>query len=58
MTDQIPIEHLPNPHNEGYLRTKRDRLGHALHHQGLDFDGEMLRAEPKLKGARRRGDGE
>ena len=45
VTDQIPIEHLPNPHNEGYLRAKRDRLGHTLHHQGLDFDEEMLRRE-------------
>ena len=45
VTDQIPIEHLPNPHNEGYLRAKRDRLGHTLHHQGLAFDEEMLRDE-------------
>jgi 3,4-dihydroxy 2-butanone 4-phosphate synthase/GTP cyclohydrolase II len=36
---------MPNPHNEAYLRAKRDRLGHTLHHQGLDFDEEMLRSE-------------
>ena len=47
VTDQIPIEHLPNPHNEAYLRAKRDRLGHILHHQGLDFDEEMLHEERK-----------
>jgi 3,4-dihydroxy 2-butanone 4-phosphate synthase/GTP cyclohydrolase II len=35
VTDQIPIEHAPNPHNEAYLRTKRDKMGHTLHHQGL-----------------------
>jgi 3,4-dihydroxy 2-butanone 4-phosphate synthase/GTP cyclohydrolase II len=45
VTDQIPIQHVPNPHNEAYLRAKRDRLGHTLHHQGLDFDQEMLRVE-------------
>ena len=48
VTDQIPIQHVPNPHNEAYLRAKRDRLGHTLHHQGLDFDEEMLRSEQQL----------
>jgi len=43
--DQIPIQHVPNPHNEAYLRAKRDRLGHTLHHQGLALDEEMLRDE-------------
>jgi len=42
---QIPIEHMPNPHNEAYLRAKADRMGHMLHHQGLNVDGEMLREE-------------
>jgi len=42
---QIPIVHAPNPHNEAYLRTKRDRLGHTLHHQGLALDEEMLHDE-------------
>jgi 3,4-dihydroxy 2-butanone 4-phosphate synthase/GTP cyclohydrolase II len=45
VTDQIPIEHVPNPHNEAYLRAKRDRMGHTLHHQGLAFDEEMLADE-------------
>jgi len=45
VTDQIPIQHVPNPHNEAYLRAKRDRLGHTLHHQGLALDEEMLREE-------------
>ena len=45
VADQIPIEHIPNPHNEAYLRAKRDRLGHTLHHQGLALDEEMLREE-------------
>jgi 3,4-dihydroxy 2-butanone 4-phosphate synthase/GTP cyclohydrolase II len=45
VTDQIPIQPMPNPHNEAYLRAKRDRLGHTLHHQGLALDEEMLQAE-------------
>jgi 3,4-dihydroxy 2-butanone 4-phosphate synthase/GTP cyclohydrolase II len=45
VSDQIPIRSVPNPHNEAYLRAKRDRMGHALHHQGLPLDEEMLRAE-------------
>ena len=40
--DQVPIEHAPTEHNRGYLRTKRDRLGHVLHHQGLALDEEMV----------------
>jgi 3,4-dihydroxy 2-butanone 4-phosphate synthase/GTP cyclohydrolase II len=42
---QVPILHPPNPHNEAYLRTKRDRLGHAIHHQALALDDEMLLEE-------------
>src|SRR6202142_592320 len=42
---QIPIEHAPNEHNEVYLRTKAQRMGHTLHHQGLNLDEEMLQSE-------------
>ena len=28
VTAQLPLAVAPNPHNTGYLRTKRDRLGH------------------------------
>ncbi|HET9720601.1 MAG TPA: bifunctional 3,4-dihydroxy-2-butanone-4-phosphate synthase/GTP cyclohydrolase II [Solirubrobacteraceae bacterium] len=45
VTDQIPIQHMPNPHNEAYLRAKRDKMGHILHHQGLALDEEMLNEE-------------
>jgi 3,4-dihydroxy 2-butanone 4-phosphate synthase/GTP cyclohydrolase II len=45
VTDQIPIQHQPNPHNEAYLRAKAERLGHMLHHQGLALDEEMLESE-------------
>jgi 3,4-dihydroxy 2-butanone 4-phosphate synthase/GTP cyclohydrolase II len=47
VTDQVPIVHASNPHNEVYLNTKRDKMGHTLpvHHQGLSLDEEMLHDE-------------
>ncbi len=45
VTDQLPIEHMPNQHNEAYLRAKREKLGHTLHHQGLALDEEMIHHE-------------
>jgi 3,4-dihydroxy 2-butanone 4-phosphate synthase/GTP cyclohydrolase II len=45
VTGQIPIESEPNPNNAAYLRAKRDKLGHTLHHQGLDLDAELLHSE-------------
>jgi 3,4-dihydroxy 2-butanone 4-phosphate synthase/GTP cyclohydrolase II len=45
VTDQIPIEQVPGEHNRDYLRVKRDRLGHTLHHQGLPLDEDMFRQE-------------
>jgi 3,4-dihydroxy 2-butanone 4-phosphate synthase / GTP cyclohydrolase II len=30
VVEQVPIEAPPNPHNIRYLRTKRDRMGHAI----------------------------
>jgi 3,4-dihydroxy 2-butanone 4-phosphate synthase/GTP cyclohydrolase II len=53
VSDQIPIEPLPNPHNAGYLRAKRERLGHTLHHQGLPLDEELLQREAEHDRARR-----
>ena len=37
---RAPIETSPNAENRHYLETKRDRLGHKLHHQDLRFDAE------------------
>jgi 3,4-dihydroxy 2-butanone 4-phosphate synthase/GTP cyclohydrolase II len=61
VSQQVPIEHRANEHNETYMHTKRDRMGHILsgvvdgaapaggaspvHHQGLPLDEEMLRDE-------------
>ena len=57
VTEQVPIEHIPNPHNEAYLRAKRDRMGHSLHHQGLDVDKEMLHDEEARDQRAERGEG-
>ena len=45
VTEQVPIVHAPNPHNEDYLRAKRDRMGHSIHHQALPLDEELIHAE-------------
>ncbi|MGH2914971.1 MAG: bifunctional 3,4-dihydroxy-2-butanone-4-phosphate synthase/GTP cyclohydrolase II [Solirubrobacteraceae bacterium] len=56
VSDQLPIQHAPNPHNEAYLNAKREKLGHTLHHQGLALDEEMLGAEQEQDRDRRRRD--
>jgi 3,4-dihydroxy 2-butanone 4-phosphate synthase / GTP cyclohydrolase II len=38
ITEQLPIEAEPNAVNERYLRTKRERMGHTIRHQGLRLD--------------------
>ncbi|MDP9284594.1 MAG: bifunctional 3,4-dihydroxy-2-butanone-4-phosphate synthase/GTP cyclohydrolase II [Actinomycetota bacterium] len=43
VTQQVPIEVRPGSENERYLATKRDKLGHRLHHQdlkNLDYEPE------------------
>jgi 3,4-dihydroxy 2-butanone 4-phosphate synthase / GTP cyclohydrolase II len=45
VTDQVPIAHPAGAHNRDYLRAKRDKLGHLLHHQGLALDEEMIHEE-------------
>jgi 3,4-dihydroxy 2-butanone 4-phosphate synthase / GTP cyclohydrolase II len=45
VTDQVPIEHPPGEHNREYLRAKKERMGHLLHHQGLALDEEMILGE-------------
>jgi len=57
VAEQVPIEHVSNPYNEAYLRAKRDRMGHTLHHQGVDVDEQMLHDEGERdERDRRRGD--
>jgi len=45
VSEQLPIEPPSNVHNADYLETKRSRMGHTLHHQGLNLDEEMIHAE-------------
>jgi 3,4-dihydroxy 2-butanone 4-phosphate synthase/GTP cyclohydrolase II len=51
VAEQVPIESSPNAHNEAYLRAKRDKMGHSLHHQGLALDEEMIREEEERDAA-------
>jgi 3,4-dihydroxy 2-butanone 4-phosphate synthase/GTP cyclohydrolase II len=39
IVDRVSIEMPPGAHNEGYLRTKRDRMGHELGLPGPAGDG-------------------
>ena len=42
VTQQVPIETTPHEHNLAYLRAKREKLGHQLHHQDLRMlDGQI-----------------
>jgi 3,4-dihydroxy 2-butanone 4-phosphate synthase/GTP cyclohydrolase II len=38
VVEQVPIETDPTPQNARYLATKRDKLGHKLHHQDLRYE--------------------
>jgi 3,4-dihydroxy 2-butanone 4-phosphate synthase/GTP cyclohydrolase II len=55
VSDQIPIQHRAGEHNRDYLRTKKDKLGHLLHHQGLALDEEMIHKE-RVEDRRKRED--
>jgi 3,4-dihydroxy 2-butanone 4-phosphate synthase/GTP cyclohydrolase II len=45
VTGQLPIAMPATAHSRDYLRAKRDRMGHLLHHQGLALDEEMIHEE-------------
>ena len=45
VVEQVPIEVEPHSENQRYLRTKRDKLGHRLHHQDL----KNLEYEPEAE---------
>ncbi len=48
VTEQVPIEVPPGEHNELYLRAKRDKMGHSLHHQHIKPADELPGEPPRL----------
>jgi 3,4-dihydroxy 2-butanone 4-phosphate synthase/GTP cyclohydrolase II len=40
VVEQVPLEVPPHAENVRYLRTKREKLGHRLHHQGVRLERE------------------
>jgi 3,4-dihydroxy 2-butanone 4-phosphate synthase/GTP cyclohydrolase II len=40
VVEQVPIEVVPNEENVRYLSTKREKLGHKLHHQDARFSAK------------------
>ncbi len=46
IVDRVPIEMTPGDDNLEYLRTKRDKMGHVLHHQDLRFEEEATEDGP------------
>ncbi len=55
VSEQVPIQGKLNEHNAAYIKTKQEKMGHTVHHQGLAFDEEMLHDEQE-RDARDRGD--
>jgi 3,4-dihydroxy 2-butanone 4-phosphate synthase/GTP cyclohydrolase II len=45
VTEQVPIEVEPGEHNTLYLKAKRDKMGHSLHHQHIKA-ADVLPGEP------------
>jgi 3,4-dihydroxy 2-butanone 4-phosphate synthase/GTP cyclohydrolase II len=44
VVEQVPLRAEPNPHNFGYLSTKRDKLGHLLPQSDVDESSTPLSA--------------
>ena len=53
VVEQVPIEVAPNAENRTYLDSKRDKLGHKLHHQDLRFDRELFEGAEACANERR-----
>jgi 3,4-dihydroxy 2-butanone 4-phosphate synthase/GTP cyclohydrolase II len=51
VVDRVPLPILPNPENLRYLRTKRDRMGHELHHLDETTWDDVQQVLPDGEGA-------
>ncbi len=40
ITERVPLETKPTDQNLRYLQVKKSKMGHILHHQGLQFDDD------------------
>jgi 3,4-dihydroxy 2-butanone 4-phosphate synthase/GTP cyclohydrolase II len=58
VSEQVPIQAQSNIHNESYLETKREKMGHMLHHQALPLDEEMIHSEHERDAERESGEAE
>jgi 3,4-dihydroxy 2-butanone 4-phosphate synthase/GTP cyclohydrolase II len=58
VSEQVPIQAQSNIHNESYLETKREKMGHMLHHQALPLDEEMIHSEHERDAQRDSADAE
>src|SRR5207245_4579730 len=47
VVEQLPIETEPNSENARYLATKREKLGHKLHHQDVRFEDVRFDPDPE-----------
>jgi 3,4-dihydroxy 2-butanone 4-phosphate synthase/GTP cyclohydrolase II len=45
ISERVPLEVKPTTANVSYLRAKREKLGHILHHQGLQYTGDERKDE-------------
>ena len=50
VVEQVPIETPPHEENLAYLRAKREKLGHRLHHQDLRLDEAPVPQEAEARG--------
>src|SRR5437016_5773181 len=47
VVEQLPIQTEPNSENARYLATKREKLGHKLHHQDVRFEDVRFDPDPE-----------
>ena len=50
VVERVPIETPPHEENLAYLRAKREKLGHRLHHQDLRLDEAPVPQEAEARG--------